>query len=313
MRSTGETDVSSMAATVQRLGVLLAAGITPMAAWGYLERRGPIAAIAREAATGVPVPRAILLATARSGPTALSLWRAIAAAWSVATDAGAPLAPTLIELAGCIRDLAESQRQIAVALASPTATARLVLALPAVGLVFGTLLGFNTVGTLFTTPIGWLCLGLGGGLVIVAARWNRRMVRAAQPRELTPGLPLDLMAIAVAGGGALDRAHASVSEALDLCGVVSEPGAPRDAEFTASMRVVDDVLDLSSRAGVPAAALLRAEATELRRAARARATHRAQQLSVRLMIPLGLCVLPSFMLLSVVPLLVTVLGTTHLG
>ncbi len=307
-------DVSSIAATVQRLGVLLAAGTTPSAAWGYLAQSGPIAAIARAVASGVPVPRAILLASAGSNLTEQTLWRAVAAAWSVATDAGAPLAPTLDELAGCIRDLADSQRQITVALASPTATARLILALPAVGLVFGTLLGFDTIGTLFTTPIGWLCLGLGGGLVTAAARWNRRMVRAAQPRELTPGLPLDLMAIAVSGGGALDRARASVADELERCGVsrgsgIGELPGPKVAD---GMETVDDVLALSSRAGVPAAALLRAEAAELRRTARARGAHRAQQLSVRLMIPLGLCVLPAFMLLSVVPLLVTVLGTTSL-
>ena len=74
------------------------------------------------------------------------------------------------------------------------------------------------------------------------------------------------------------------------------------------------VLELSRRAGVPAAELLRSEADERRRQARADISARAQALSVRLMIPLGVCVLPAFMALSVVPLLVTVLhGTTIVG
>ena len=72
------------------------------------------------------------------------------------------------------------------------------------------------------------------------------------------------------------------------------------------------MLDLSRRAGVPAAGLLRSEAVELRRQARADVARRAQALSVRLMIPLGLCVLPAVMVLSVVPLVVTVLGSTSL-
>jgi tight adherence protein B len=73
---------------------------------------------------------------------------------------------------------------------------------------------------------------------------------------------------------------------------------------------IDAVLALSQRAGVPAAELLRSEAVERRRDARARAEEQAQTLSVRLMLPLGVCVLPAFMVLGVLPLLVTVIGST---
>lgn len=59
--------------------------------------------------------------------------------------------------------------------------------------------------------------------------------------------------------------------------------------------------------------LLRVEANERRREARARAAEGAQALSVRLMIPLGLCVLPAFLALTVVPLVLTVLAATSIG
>jgi tight adherence protein B len=284
------------------MGVLLAAGTAPAAAWHYLGEGSIASVIARSAASGEAIPDAIADAITGLPPREQTMWRAVAAAWFVASAAGAPLAPTLIELSGAIRDLAQAQREIAVALASPAATARLVLVLPGVGLLFGTFLGFNTIGTLLTTPIGWACLGLGAGLLVAAARWNRRMVRSAEPRNTTPGLELDLLAIAVSGGGALDRARASVAEAM--------------ARFpngeTTPDPAVDLILDLSRRAGVPAAALLRSEAVESRREARAAAAEGAQSLSVRLMIPLGLCILPAFMVLSVVPLVVTVLGSTSL-
>lgn len=293
-------DLSAIAATVQRLAVLLAAGTTPIAAWGYLGD-GPVStAVARAATRGIAIPEAIAVAAVATQPSERNIWCAVAAAWAVATEAGAPLAPTLLELSNSVRDLAQSEREVAVALASPVATARLVLALPAVGLLFGMLLGFNTLGTLFTTPTGWACIVIGAGLLVAASRWNRRMVRSAQPRDSTPGLELDLLAIAVAGGGALDRARAAVSGAL--------------TRYLGTSQVenagVETVLELSRRAGVPAAALLRSEAVETRRAARADVAERAQALSVRLMIPLGVCVLPAFMILSVVPLVITVIGST---
>jgi tight adherence protein B len=295
--------LTTIAAAVQRLGVLIAAGVVPGVVWGYLSEATPIAtSIAEAVAAGAAIPEAIGLAARGLPPDEGQLWSAVAAAWAVATDAGAPLASTLLELSASIRDLAQSQREIAVALASPTATARLVLVLPAVGLVFGTLLGFNTLGTLMTTPIGWGCLAIGGALLFFATRWNRRMVRSAQPRDQTPGLELELLAIAVSGGGAIERARTSVSEVL-----ARYVGGSPDPDAT-----IDDVFELSRRAGVPAAALLRSEAAEVRRAARADVAERAQALSVRLMIPLGVCVLPAFMLLSVVPLVATVLSSTSI-
>lgn len=294
--------LAEIAAIIQRLGVLLGAGVTPASAWGYLGGSGVPASVTRLVAAGAPIPDAILESSAAAASGERQLWGAVAAAWSVAATAGAPLAATLLELSGSIRDLAQSQRDLAIAVASPTATARLVLVLPGVGLVFGGLLGFNTLGTLVTTPVGWCCLGGGGGLLLLASRWNRHMLRSAQPRRQTPGLELDLLAIAVSGGGAIERARATVSDALGRY----------LGEWPETEPAIEDVLELSRRAGVPAAGLLRSEATELRRTIRAEVAERAQALSVRLMIPLGVCVLPAFMLLSVVPLIITVFAATRL-
>src|SRR5690606_27440490 len=133
-----------------------------------------------------------------------------------------------------------------------------------------------------------------------ARRWNARLVAAARPTEALPGLRFELLAIAVAGGGALDRALANVDAALAEF-ALDAPGA------------ADAVLELSRRAGVPAAALLRAEADEARRDARAAAQKAAAVLGVRLMIPLGVCVLPAFMVLGVAPLLIAVITSTVAG
>jgi tight adherence protein B len=300
--------VAVVAGVVQRLAVLLAAGVPPVAAWGYLREGDLTTRIATRAAAGEDIPHCIVDELGGLPQPEAMAWRGLAMAWAVATGAGAPLAPTLRDFAASLRDLAQAQRDITVALAAPVATARLVMALPQIGVLFGMVLGFNTLGTLFTTPIGWTCLALGCGMMWLASRWNRRLVRSAQPRDLTPGLEFDLTAIAVSGGGSLDRARESVAAAIERFGApvpeVSSGAAPND---------LDAVLDLSRRAGVPAAELLRSEASERRRAARAEVQERAQALSIRLMLPLGVCVLPAFMVLGVVPLLVSVIASTSIG
>ena len=282
-------ELTEVATVTQRLAVLLAAGVAPPSAWEHVAVDSDAA---RRVAEGARMED--------QGEPGLQrdAWRGLAAAWSVAMESGSPLAPALRGYAASLRELGETQRDARVALAGPVATARLVMALPAVGILFGLALGFNTLATLFGTPVGWLCLVVGGGLMLLASRWNGRLVRAARPTSATPGLACELMAIAMAGGTSLDRAREIVQGALTRFGVAAETGH------------IDSVLDLSRRAGVPAAELLRSEARELRATARAQGQERAAALSVRLMLPLGVCVLPAFLMVGVLPLLVTVVSST---
>jgi tight adherence protein B len=296
--------VEELASVVQRLSVLLAAGVSPASAWTYVDSSSHAALVeAVIASSGGSISSAIVAGASALPESEQEFARGLAAAWQVATDAGAPLARSLANFAATLRSLADAEREVQVALAGPTATARLVLFLPVVGILFGLLLGFNTLGTLFTTGPGLFCLVTGAALLVGAGKWNRRMVRGAENRELTPGLRCDLMAIAVSGGGSLDRAKAAVHAALESCGLDPE----REVETVAR------ILELSRRAGVPAAALLRSQAGELRRTARATAQKATAVLAVRLMLPLGLCVLPAFMLLGVAPLLISVISSTVLS
>lgn len=329
----------AVASTVQRLGVLLAAGVTPVSAWGYLaeapDASPPLIEVAAAGAAGTPLADAVFESSARLGGSEVQAWRGLASAWFVAGEVGAPLAPTLAAFAAALRDLAQGERDRAVALAGPRATARMVLALPAVGLVFGLALGFDTLGILFTTPLGLLCLVAGVALMMLARAWNRRLLRGAEPTGATPGLTLDLMAIAVSGGASIDRALAVMREAERRFGGETERlggGVATDVELdvdfgtdaaagvearprgrarsTREGAAIEAVLALSRRAGVPAAALLKAEAEEARREARSEGERVAATLSVTLMLPLGLCILPAFMLLGVAPLMLAVVTAT---
>ncbi len=177
------SDFDELADTVERLAVLLGAGVAPASAWEYVGGR----------------------LAARSQAV-----RGLDAAWDVATDAGAPLADTLHRFAASLRGLAENERDARTALAGPLATTRLILVLPLIGVLFELALGFDTVGTLFTTVPGWCCLALGLLLVAAAHLWSRRLLRSARPPSAVPGLGFDLVAIAVSGGASIPRALAVV-------------------------------------------------------------------------------------------------------
>lgn len=108
----------------------------------------------------------------------------------------------------------------------------------------------------------------------------------------------ELVAVALSGG-------ASVERALRL---VDESPASRHGD---EARILS-VLDLSRAAGVPAAELLRASAAQDRHRSRIDGRLRAAKLSTQLLIPLGVCTLPAFLLLGVAPLLLSVLMSTPL-
>ncbi|GAA1995090.1 type II secretion system F family protein [Microbacterium pumilum] len=291
--------------TVLRLAVLLQAGVAPARAWSHLAEGGDAdaARVATAVGRGIPLHEAIAAAGPpdrrrrgrRSSPRS-DAWPDVGAAWHVATTVGAPLAESLRGLATALRDAHEAADDVRVALAEPAGTARLIGWLPLVALALGASLGFDTVHTLLGTPAGLVCLAAGAALIVAAHQWNAALVRRATTPGGIPGLSAEMLAIAVSGGVSLDRAAAIVRDAT---------GGGIDDE-------ADAVLSLSRTAGVPAVELLRAAAALARHRARIDGRLRAAQLSSRLLLPLGVCTLPAFLLLGVAPMLLSVMSTTPL-
>lgn len=278
-------------ATVVRLAVLLGGGASPARAWRHLATGGDPALL--EAA----------VAAERGGDVAAVLtaaggaWGDLAAVYSVAVETGAPLAETLRSVAGGLRDAAEVASEVRVAMAEPLATARLLGWLPAAGVPMGALLGADSAGVLLDDPIGRTCL-VGGVVLIGAGRiWSRRLARAARPPATIPGLEAELWAVALSAGASPDRAREVIARRA------------RGPDGSAS-HAVEATLDLALRAGVPAAELLRADAWASRHRARTDGREAAARLSTRLLIPLGVCTLPAFLLLAVAPI---VLGLVRSG
>ncbi len=287
------------------LAVLLQAGAVPIAAWRHL------------AESGVPAASSVVAAVERGATVADAVreqggvWREVAAAWAIASTVGAPLGDVLRVVADALDDAVSTADEVRVALAEPSGTARLLLWLPGVGILLGTALGFETLPVLVGRPIGLVCLVIGLGLTLLARIWTAALVRRAQPRPGVPGMQAELLAVALSGGASIPRAMALVSdESDDALGGSSpgEGGGGRGGEETGIGRV----LRLSASAGVPAVDLLRAEAARARRTERVRGRLGAARLSARLLLPLGVCTLPAFLLLGVAPLVVSVLSTTPL-
>ena len=296
--------VDVVAGVAERLAALLTAGVAPGAAWrnavpepGDADRL-VVESAARAAGEGEPVAPAIESAR-RAHPAASPAWSVLAAAWSVADAAGSPLAACLAMLASALRDEAQLRREARAALAGPAASARLVAALPAIAVAFGAMLGFDTLGVLLGNPLGLACLIVGSGLLWAASRWSRALVARAAIAQPAAGLELELLAVALSSGTSLDRAR-------DLVGSALGDHLPELARSAAAAPVVA----LAERAGAPVAELLRAEAARLRGAARTEGAMRAAALGVRLMLPLGCCVLPAFVLVGVAPLMISVVTGT---
>ena len=302
-------DPSATAETVLRLAVLLQAGLSPVRAWTHLADAGDASAARVVAAVGEHTPLVDAIGEAAgaahrsrrarrggdSSTTPSDAWADVAAAWRVAAAVGAPLAESLRSLAATLRDMQEASDDVRVALAEPAATARLMGWLPLVAVALGLALGFDTIGVLLRQPLGWIALAAGLALIVTAQRWSSALVRRARAESGFPGLGPELLAIALSGGVSIDRAVALV----DATGVTMD----------ASTR---GLLSLSRSAGVPAVELLRASASLARHRARVEGRLRAARLSSRLLLPLGVCTLPAFLLLGVAPMLLSVMTAAPL-
>ncbi|MDH4160368.1 MAG: type II secretion system F family protein, partial [Actinomycetota bacterium] len=171
-------------------------------------------------------------------------------------------------------------------------------------------------------PVGWLVAsGLGGALV----GWLRRAEPAdvvAARRVRAAGLPtsVDLLVACLRAGADQAAAVRAVAAATpgslraDLEQVArrlargATPEAAWDLTGVADLRPVARVFARSAATGAPAADLLDAVAGDLRAERRESWLADARRLGTRSAAPLGLCFLPGFVLLGVVPIVVGLAG-----
>jgi len=210
------------------------------------------------------------------------------AVWQLTLVVGAAPISVLQRLAQVFDGQLQHQEQINVAYAAPKATARLVSLLPLVALLFAQLAGLNPLGAVAHSFIGVASIVLGGGLLYAGFLWSARLLRAAQPKPEDPAAYLELIGLAMQAGMPLEAAEQQVL-------AFQEPTA-------AESKSLEKASALSLATGAEMAGILRAAADRLRNESHFAAAKAVSHLTVQLMMPLGLSVLPAFLLLAVVPI-----------
>ena len=184
-----------------------------------------------------------------------------------------------------------------------------------------------TAGLAVTGFLGtWWGVPVGAGAAVATDRWLRRREPARVRQErlaAAADLPLgaDLLAAALRAGAPVDRAAAAVAEALDGPLGVRLGRTARSLRLGADPaqawghlsgiagadRLVAAAVRSSASGGALAGALGRL-ADDLRADRAVAVEAAAQRAGVLIVLPLGLCFLPAFLLAGLVPVLVAVLG-----
>jgi hypothetical protein len=115
--------------------------------------------------------------------------------------------------------------------------------------------------------------------------------------SVPPAVLADLLIAILDAGLPADQALEMLLGHVSAAGLVEPPG----------MGPVRDALALAIRTGVAPGSLVRAVAAEHRRQDAAARTRAARRLGVLIVLPVGLCLLPAFVVLTVVPLVLALL------
>lgn len=214
---------------------------------------------------------------------------------------GGPPAAAMERVRRVIHTNQEQLRRVELANASPRATVRLVLWLPIAALIFGQLSGLDSLMVLFRTPIALSSVLIGGLLLALGSVWSGKLLRKARVVKFDEAVFLDGVAIALSAG--LPTEHA-----IGL--------AEKHFEFTISESLqaeLGELVEVSKSTGAALQKLLIEKADSIREEANHKKSIDLEKLSVRLMIPLGVSVLPAFALIAVVPLAMSFLVNQNEG
>jgi tight adherence protein B len=289
-----------VAGIAARLAVFMGAGLSPTRSWQELvdaDDESAEAELIREVNDRVGAGASLVAAVAEVTQGEDDAWRVLAATHTVAHDTGAPLGEALWALSTALGERYDAERAVRATILAPIYTQRLLMGLPVLGLVVSAALGVNALGFLTSSALGWGLLVVAAVLMVVAWRWSRHMIRQALPGPGFLSPALDLLAIATSGGASPEVARNRVEGALI-----------RHSLDSPESTTLDRLPALSRRVGIPLRALAVAEASWSRARVKADASEKAAALSVKILIPLGVLVLPAFVIVGVIPVVFALLS-----
>ena len=182
-RAAEAATAAAVADAAVALAADLAAGHAPHAALTALSSdlsAGPLAErlgwVSATGSLGGDVPTAFRVAATTPGAESL---RDVAAAWQVAEQTGSPLGPVLDQVARGITQRQSGRRRLEISMAGARTSARLLVALPAFGLLIGAGLGVSPLAFLLGPLVGRVCLVAGLALSAAGLIWTDRLAASA--------------------------------------------------------------------------------------------------------------------------------------
>lgn len=227
-------------------------------------------------------------------------------------ETGIALADILDTVVHSIDDASAAANARRVARAGPELTARLLTVLPMVGIGVAVTFGGSVVDTFATTPVGRAVGVLGLVLWLGGYLWIRRIISAAvgeDTQQADPLVVVDLVGAALHAGASIPRALETVSAATgdERLATVSRAlvlgaGVGELKEYAGREReVIVEALCAAWASGASPVPLLELAARTIRSDRMTAAKEGAEQLAVRLTLPLGLGLLPAFICLGIFP------------
>ena len=332
-RAQGPPSTRELALLTAEVSTRLRAGAPASSAWERaLERIGVGSAVG----TDDVYPRALdewarepprwrsLLMRARSPDAAAARTSAasVVVACRFSHGLGAPLADVLDAIGDAIDDSQDVEEARRVASAGPLMSARVLAGLPLVGVTAALALGASPWGFYTSGTPGVVCASLGFLAWVAGVASCRRILARCRRADAGGGdtdaaLACDLIASALACGASIPRAldalaDACAQEPLAWTASSLRLGATWEQAWEEAPAWADplrDALEASWTAGTAPEGMLARCASWERRARLVDAKTRAEELSVRLVGPLGAFFLPAFLLLGIAPLLAHLMGT----
>lgn len=220
---------------------------------------------------------------------------------ALAKEVGSSVAAELELVTAAFIQREQALDKLLVNQAGPKASARLVLWLPVLTLGLAQLSGIDIIGAFTHRPVLLFSLSFGIVLLAIAKAISNRMVAKAKPTESVAGLLLLGVALALSGGSSLGSA-----KRLALKQYREQLGVEPSSEEVASLAEIELLV---TETGAKVSELLRRQAALLQRNAMTKSEMVIEKLSVKLLLPLGLAVLPAFVFITLLPLMVSMLGS----
>jgi tight adherence protein B len=193
-----------------------------------------------------------------------------------AIQAGAPIRAVTARLVAFELDLERFKLELETANAVPIATRKLLLWLPALSIAIGQLAGFDTVAAIFQ-PIGLIAFAIALGLIALGVKWSGALLAPLMVESQHPGFDLMKFSLTLTSGGPLT---------------------------TSSNPHINELVSLSRQTGAPLGELVQNEIELVTHRALQQSMARAKRMSIELLVPMSLTVLPAFLILTIVPMLI---------